>query len=748
MLLNKPVFKPHLHVEPIKGEGVFLISERGHTVLAGRLYELVAPLVNGSNTTDSIISMLEGKATAAEICFTLEKLHQKGHIIEAEYGPQRTEAAFWCLQGVGPEEAENRLKQTAVKIEAFGKVDTRPFIEVLNQNGIVIAEHGPLGIAVTDDYLRSGIDAYNRQSLESGRPWILIKPVGIEILIGPLFIPGKTGCWQCLKDRCSLNREVEKFIMDRKGTTEPVEVFISATNASLQVAYNISAREIAKWIVTGKNPELEGKLISLDSVTWKTGVHALAHRPQCPVCGKADVSAAGPVRLQSRKITYIMDGGHRTISPEETVKQYQHLVSPITGIVTMLERDTQMNEDIHVYRSGHNFAMNHRDLESLKGGLRSMSAGKGMTDSQAKASAICEAIERHSGGFQGHEPRKTFSFADSDRSETIHPNECMRFSEIQYRDREAINVKKSRFNKVPEPFDEKLPIEWSPVWSLTEERFKYLPTQYLYYNHTYPDGNNEPWFCFACSNGSASGNTIEEAVVQGFFELVERDSVALWWYNMLRKPAVDLNSFDEPYFPRLVKAYNGMDRQIWVLDITSDLGIPSFAAFSCRTDQKEEHIIFGLGCHLEARVAVSRALTEMNQMLPFTQQLNNSGERYLDTESLKWLRNATRLNQPYVVPDEAQTIKSAADYPLLHSGDLLEDILMCKRIVESKGMEMLVLDQTRPDIGVSVVKVIVPGLRHFWARFAPGRLYDVPMRMGLLAQPLNEEDLNPIPVFL
>ena len=45
-------------------------------------------------------------------------------------------------------------------------------------------------------------------------------------------------------------------------------------------------------------------------------------------------------------------------------------------------------------------------------------------------------------------------------------------------------------------------------------------------------------------------------------------------------------------------------------------------------------------------------------------------------------------------------------------------------------MEMLVLDQTRPDIGLPVVKVIVPGMRQFWARFAPGRLFDVPVALG------------------
>ena len=61
---------------------------------------------------------------------------------------------------------------------------------------------------------------------------------------------------------------------------------------------------------------------------------------------------------------------------------------------------------------------------------------------------------------------------------------------------------------------------------------------------------------------------------------------------------------------------------------------------------------------------------------------------------------------------------------------------------------MLVLDQTRPDIGLKVVKVVVPGLRHFWRRLGPGRLYDIPVHMGWLETPLNEEMLNPISLWM
>jgi ribosomal protein S12 methylthiotransferase accessory factor len=74
--------------------------------------------------------------------------------------------------------------------------------------------------------------------------------------------------------------------------------------------------------------------------------------------------------------------------------------------------------------------------------------------------------------------------------------------------------------------------------------------------------------------------------------------------------------------------------------------------------------------------------------------------------------------------------------------------MFCKSLVEQHGMEMLVLDLTRPDIELPVVKVVVPGLRPQWPRLAPGRLYDVPVRLGWLPHPLLEEQLNPIPMFL
>ncbi len=68
-------------------------------------------------------------------------------------------------------------------------------------------------------------------------------------------------------------------------------------------------------------------------------------------------------------------------------------------------------------------------------------------------------------------------------------------------------------------------------------------------------------------------------------------------------------------------------------------------------------------------------------------------------------------------------------------------------LIADAGHDVLVLDQSRPAIELSVVRVIAPGLRHFWRRLGPGRLYDVPVKLGWIDEPVPESQLNPISIF-
>ena len=240
---------------------------------------------------------------------------------------------------------------------------------------------------------------------------------------------------------------------------------------------------------------------------------------------------------------------------------------------------------------------------------------------------------------------------------------------------------------------------------------------------------------------------MEEAIQQGFFELVERDACALWWYNRVTRPGVNLDSFDDPFFASMQNSFNQAGRELVVLDITSDLGVPTVMAISWRQiDGGGIHL--GLGCHLEARLAISRALAELNQgaVDEFGDKDPASLEGF-NIDHARWLREATIENQPYLRPADGPR-RVASDFTNEATRDVRDDLLISIEKLRAKGLEMIVLDHTRPDIGFPVARVVVPGLRHFWARLAPGRLYDAPVSMGWLDRPKTESELNPIAFFL
>src|SRR5690606_20262589 len=262
-----------------------------------------------------------------------------------------------------------------------------------------------LTVVVTDDYLRPELEQINEEALGSGRPWLLAKPVGAEIWLGPVFRPPVTGCWKCLAHRLAGNREVAAFLEGRVRPGAPVVVSAAALPSTRTVGEQMVVTEAARWLAgagAGQTGSLEGKIVTLDTRTWRTDEHILTRRPQCPACGEplnGRTAHPRPLRLQSRRKGFTADGGHRAVDPETTLAAYRRHISPITGVVNFLRREDESRERdpvIHVYVSGHNIAARWGSLADFRRHFRSMSGGKGMTDAQARAGALAEAIERYS----------------------------------------------------------------------------------------------------------------------------------------------------------------------------------------------------------------------------------------------------------------------------------------------------------------------------------------------------------------
>ena len=737
---------PHLEFRPLGEETALLVSETASAALHGRRYLDLLPLLDGSRSRGDIAAALAGGYSAIEVQTALVALASKGYVVSAETGLSPDAAVFWSALGASPRWAEERLASARISLAS----DDGRLTAALAEMGIATTADEPtIGVVVCDDYLDGVHAETNRRHLASGLPWMLVSAVGTEPLFGPIFRPADGGpCWACLSHRISYNREVDNFLRAVTGGGAPR---LAAPPPFAAAVSSIAAVEIAKWVVLGRAALLHEHAVSVWSHSLSGGLHRVFRRPQCPVCGDKALyrpdRAPVAVALGSSPKAISNSGGARAVPPGETVARYRHLVSPVSGVVTQLVRTSDEKDSwLHVYWAGSNMALKNDSLHLLRTSLRGKSSGKGASSDQAEASALCEAVERRSGAFHGDEIRRRARFEDFAAGEAIEPNAVQLYSDRQYDNAEEINALGGRFNFVPSRFDPSAEIDWTPVWSLTRERHRYLPTSMLYY----AAAESSTVYCGPDSNGCASGNTLEEAILQGFFELVERDAFACWWYNRLRLPEVDPDSFGDPYLSGARDYYAACNRDLWMLDLTNDLGIPVFAAVSRRTDKEAEDILFSAGAHLDPHIAAMRAVCELNQYLAAVRDVKADGSGYLydDPESMWWWRNARLADHPYLALDPSQSRRGAGSYTAPRTADIRDDIEFCRLLVEAKGMEFLVLDQTRPDIGMPVARTIVPGLRHFWPRFAPGRLYDVPVETGRLDEPTAENDLNPVAVFI
>lgn len=750
-MLNIPVFKRNFIVMPIGTNILILLNEHNHVVLTGKFYHELFRLIDGERTYDSLMVELGNKYSLPQIMAKMGKLEKKGYIVEKETDISNEEAAWWDYLDISPGVASKNLANSAVSLTVLDpKIDELEATNILQECGLNISnDDAVIELLLVDDYLNPALENINAAFLKSGKPWLLARANGASLWLGPLFIPSESACYGCLQTRLSANRQMEAFLQ-RQNPEKETSTSKAAFGPSTRFGLSWLALELSKWLAApDTDHNLHEKIITFDQISLKQQEHILTKRPQCTVCGDVKSGDPKPLVLQSSKIIDELSGGHRTQTAYNTYKRLQKHISEITGIVTHLEElSEEDNHLLHVYIAGHNFAMLKDDLFFLAINMRARSGGKGMTDYQARASAVCESIERYCGVYPQHSLVKASFNEFSKQKRVIEPTMLQGFSNTQYENREAWNLTQERpgNHRVPRVVDKNQEIAWNAAWSLTNNDFCYLPAAFCYFGHR-EEGKIT---IIADSNGSAAGNTLEEAMLQGLMEVVERDSVAIWWYNMIQRQGVDLESFEENYIPELLEYYASIQRDLWVIDVSSDLGIPAFAGISKRTDQPVEDIILGFGCHPNPKVALFRALTEVNQFLPALLYKNVDGStsyKFPDHDAIKWWITARVADKPYLVPDPSLPLKKYSDFDLQTSNDIKVEIENSQKSIEDAGLELLAMDMSHPDIDLNVVKVVVPGMCHFWRRLGQKRLYDVPVKMGWRDTPRLEADMNPVSIF-
>src|SRR5277367_4171389 len=520
-------FAPNFTVYVLPPDQVCLYSEDRKFFLHGELYyTLAAAIGKGGKSLQQLVAELGKRFPPEKVEEALKRLIERQYLVEASATSNGALAGYWASLGLPPGMAEQNLANCRVRIEAIDVQGAKEFTKALSELGVrvVTGRAADLTITLTNDYLERRLAELNQKRVSDGTLWLLAQPSGAFPLVGPVLNPGKGPCWTCLFDRMIRNREVKGFL-DRGGA-HPVSLSPLARHPLGQGAIPFAALEVTKAIASGFRTDLNNHIISHDLLGSTTVKHYVAHRPQCPTCGSKKLRdprrAPTPIELGPGLKLTMTSGGFRTVSSRATVARFRKHVSPLTGVVKKLERieaDLPLNTN---YFAGHNFSGPALNVDTLREGLTGGSFGKGSTSEQAEASALMEAIERYSGIFQGDEIRMKRRFADFAPGDAILANDVQLFSEAQFATRHEPVQDNS--HPVSNPIDPAARIEWSPAWSLRDNRFRYFPTglMYFFYRDLHTD-----------SNGCAAGNTLQEAIVQGFLELVERDAYAIWWYNRL-----------------------------------------------------------------------------------------------------------------------------------------------------------------------------------------------------------------------
>ncbi len=725
-MIHVPALAPHVRLVTEGEVPVGLLSELEEIGVRGSALPAVLRAIDGRRSTDAIAGALAPEIPPAETFYVFELLRRKGVVVEADLAPGM---AAWTAQGMEPGVARERLACRTVGLCSTGSVPGLDALrDALAELSVRVAPEGEdledLRVVVTDDYLDPRNRAHHDAALRDGRPWMLVRAGGARLWLGPVFRPGEAPCWRCLVRRAAANLPVHALASRDPGGAAPPSL---GGPGARRAALALAAAPIARALISPALSDLVGNLLTLDLFTLRSEVHAVVPVPDCPECSAA-------LRLDPAPVS----GG----SADAFLARFERLASPLTGVARPIVPDGRMEDSgFRVCTSGFTTATAAPDPRAQG------AAGKGVGLAAARAGALGEALERYSAHFHVTEPRFRARFSELG-PRAIHPHTVLGFSERQYRERAAWVARGSRFTFVPLPFDPEVPVEWTTIRSLASGAERYLPTSCCY--REVPQAPEET-FGVGCSNGCAAGATFAHATLHGLLELVERDAVALWWYNRVRRPGVDLESFGSPAIRRFERFLAERGRSLHALDVTSDLQVPTFAAISCLRDGGGA-ITFGFAADVDAAVAIERATAELAQtcsvLLPRDGARGADLDAIDDPETLRWLRHERLAAHPYLLPAGGAPARRRQDFPRDAVAEPEATLDRLTRRLEGQGLDVLVLDQTRAEIGLPVAKVIVPGLRHLWARFAPGRLYDVPVEMGWRDAPADESQLNPSPMFL
>jgi ribosomal protein S12 methylthiotransferase accessory factor len=329
--------------------------------------------------------------------------------------------------------------------------------------------------------------------------------------------------------------------------------------------------------------------------------------------------------------------------------------------------------------------------------------GKGGDLAAAKASGLMEAVET----WHAENIRLPLVFAS--------------FADLRGRMR-LVDIE--GLPKRPGPlFDPHLPILWVEGRNLMDDQAIALPFEIVHID-TRMAGPPMSGALSMSTNGLASGASFAGAVSHALCELIERDASSLWRQSAPGEQdarRLDLATVDDPQSLTVLDYLRNAELEVAAWDITTDVGVSAFQCYIIDRTGETAHVGVGSACHPRRSRALLGAILEAAQVR--TTYIIGSREDIEPSDydpSFLARRNAEAraLMRPATRPRSFQSAATSE----FDSAEAQVDGLLDR--LRSIGLTQAVaVDLTRPEYGVPVVRMVVPGLEgfdHHPAQYQPG----------------------------
>ncbi len=368
----------------------------------------------------------------------------------------------------------------------------------------------------------------------------------------------------------------------------------------------------------------------------------------------------------------------KILHPKETVKRFKEKLKTIDlDILKSALRIDNGRLDIPIY-----FSTCGEDAAAVTGTKKQM--GKGGTPDQAEASAVMELAERFSFFNFAKNPENFFTDVYPNVKDKAIPFEMI--AQSVHDESDDLPASRKIF--------ETLPLKWTWGYNLSREKEVLIPFD---------------WF-FAINefNGPSAGNCVEEALIQGICEIVERHTSSLISQNKLMVAAIRPESVTDPLVIEMFQKYNNAGVKLYLSDFSLDTGIPTVGALAYDpvTFPALSEIVWTAGTTPDPQKALSRTLTEVAQLAGDF----NTNANYVASGLPKF----TTLEEAGYVINPGKEV-NISDLPDLSNNNLKTEILNCLAALEKINMQALVINTMHDQLKIPAFYTIIPGA-HFRER--------------------------------